>query len=244
MKTPFSVALDRSTQDSVRALAKQTGAAVGDLTDFLLRSALGSVSPEIVQQWAIEHAVKVDRTSSAMTKAEGGMLGALQALRARSKARAYASSEVANEAGLAPRDVWRAGQTLSKRGLVAFASSLDLDSFGRPVESIWWLTADPPLVMVDADLLEGVSLLRAWVETLIDPADRASVLQCIECEIGLSDRALSRRVLAYPRSGSENDGLQDWRGEFRRRFGRYFPIPETLDSDAPTANDADVVEIP
>lgn len=243
-KTTFALALEQSTQDAVRDVARDVGAPIGDLADVLLRFALDRMPREAIRKWAGELPAKRTRSgSTGMTKNEGAFLAALAALSKRNEpwsARAFTLTEIADATGLHIRDVWRAGGALVARGRVAYVGSPAVDAWGRPAVSIWWDVDAPPLLGVD--VFEGLTKVRSWLDGPQSYGDRTGALRMIETEIGLSDRA--RDALNKPLADEISESnlranRPSWRAEFRERFGRYFPVPEVWATPPKRLNHAD-----
>jgi hypothetical protein len=125
------------TIDALQVKAAELGVPPSALADLWLNIGRLRVPDDVLRQWAARRPSTRGRLAGGLTKRETSALAALEhLLRGPSE-----TGKIAAAAGMPRRDAYTALASLRGRGLVTSADSPTNDRWGRPLRSIWTLTA-------------------------------------------------------------------------------------------------------
>jgi hypothetical protein len=138
MKTQVMMYMTVAYIDTLKAKAADLGVPYSVLNEFLGSLALQKLPADRLKAWA--RTASAQGPASVRTPKENKVLGALRHLTTTEIWR-HGLGDIADAAGLPPREAWRALCALEGRGEVVGARGQELDRWGRPLES-WWRLAN------------------------------------------------------------------------------------------------------
>jgi hypothetical protein len=205
LKAQLNVSISSHTIQELRSRAAEVGAPIGDLADTLLRGALMKTDVQALKTWAQGLESRRGRAGGALRADEKAALSGLRTVRKDSHhAKVFTSVEIARSVGLLLKTTHDALCSLQARGgFVGGALSSDLDRWGRPVESVWWLAEDNDPAIDHGALLEVVRGLRVELATLrVEPL----AIGVMERAIRLRAGGWSPAALRFPEGDTLSEG--------------------------------------
>lgn len=193
-RVQFATHLPPSTLDQLRELADASNAQINDLTDLLLRFSLAKLSVEQVKSWVEKQPSRRGRLAGGLKGSEKAALNALEVLVATPWAgRVFTPEQVASRTGGPPRLALGALRGLLARGLVGCVEGDELDRWGRPEVSRWWLISSPPPAECDQRMIVDVlsDVRRAMGATTWDSVARGQAILEMTRTSGWSREALA-----------------------------------------------------
>ncbi len=191
MQTNLSLAVD--TTADLRSLADEVGAPIGELADLLLRSGLKRADKAKLREWATKLPHRKGRLGGGLKGAQKAALEAINKLKAMPHAgKVFSVVEIARAAGLLVKATFDALRALEARGgFVLCVTSPDLDRWGRPAESMWWLEGDNLHHVAQDQVLEAVVTLREELALRrVEPLAVALIERACRLSAGWSSAAL------------------------------------------------------
>jgi hypothetical protein len=142
MNSPILLSLPSETIADLRKRAESVGAPYSAIADLLIRYGLARITDDALRTWADTRPARKGPLGGGLTKDERTCNSALQRLLSNpEKAWRFPLQQVANESGLPPRTTYRALKALQGRSMVRGTELPEVDRWGRPTESYWWLPA-------------------------------------------------------------------------------------------------------
>lgn len=194
LRAQTNLYLPITTAAELRDKAARTGAQIGDLTDLLLRFAMARLNDDAVIAWAKGLENRKGRLGGALKGSEKAALNALEVLVATPWAgRVFTPEQVASRTGGPPRLALTALRGLLARGLVGCVEGDELDRWGRPEVSRWWLISSPPPAECDQRMIVDVlsDVRRAMGATTWDSVARGQAILEMTRTSGWSREALA-----------------------------------------------------
>lgn len=192
MRTQANLSLEVSTAEELRALAEEVGAPIGELADLFLRAGLSRADRVKLREWVAKLPQRKGRLGGALRGPERAALEAIAKLKAQPHAgTVFSVVELARGAGLLVKATFDALRALEARGGYVYgATSADVDRWGRPQESVWWLHGDVMQVNQD-QVLDAVVSLRAELALLrVEPLAIGLIEKACRGTAGWSSAAL------------------------------------------------------
>lgn len=194
LKLQLNVLIDESTVEALRERSRALGVPLAGLANTYLRFALAKVPDEVARKLVppdLRHS-----STSVPSVNEQKTLSALRALSSAEGARVLTLTEIATAAGL------RLALTLS--ALYALRSSQEVggwvshtvDRFGRPTESLWWLSEYAPAWKLEAFAQLVTEMRQEMLTREYRPEDLVAVRERFISRLGVTPAALRIKTVA------------------------------------------------